>query len=894
MSSSVRDYGSIYSIKNFTLNDIAPKYFEMDDISLLNVGLFGYVNEVMANSNEDLFNTVSTYSQEIFPHKAQIPENIYSYAAFYEVDTLFATPAELQTLLVVKEDDIIQYGSVNGDKYEFVIDSAMTIEIEGIPFMCDYDIIIDCKPHQGDYILSARYNIDHNNSISTIKVPYITSKRIIFHGQKYVALSIWVRQVEREIIETSIITNDKINLPSVIFNYSGSIANFEVFYRENQNDAWTQLKKKLVGATPTREPFCFYRLKSEDEIELTFSPKESYFQPAFNSEIKIVVTTTLGEDGMFPYYKGSNISVIPQSETLSYNNNLIMYAIPQSDCVGGTSGSTLEEIRDLVHERRSTLSVYTNENDLQMYFNNLKHRYGTDILFIKKRDDIFERLFSSFVLLKDAESNFYNTNTVDMYLSQTDFDTIYDQTDRYMIKPGTLFTYTDANSFEVQKISGKLSDPDIKSREEEFLYTNPFLMMVSGNVVGFYLNSINNKYVLDYSYVNNDSITQFICNNVEIHRNAALGDDIYSMSVYISAASELPGPIVDSSGGYLGTLKVKGVLHDAGAEVALLDFNFIEYDESTQYYRFDAELQTDDYVTLNNKMRFKNVTGISDGEAKDVLVPMYDSVFAIYTFYKYEEVERNVNHHLSHIPDIASYTLTNKYTTSNDTNVDFITPMSLMRSTITYEPLNTQELATKVSTGNYKTDISDYRMKLTFVPLVDAKTLNNRETFYHFMETMFVHNIQLENIIDKVLNNHGIDMKFYNTFGKSKNFTVGEEDKILDKVNCSIYFKIFPNLNADVDLESSVKIFIKNYIEQINEKGTNAIYISNLIQQLQNNFKDIKYLKFIKINNYPSNIQVIENKSVDINSLTRLEKQRYVPEYLTLREEDVKIDIIYD
>lgn len=878
--SNTRDYSSIHSIKNFTLNDIAPKYFELDDISLLNVGLFGIVNEVLANASEDIFNAVSVYSQEIFPHKAQIPENIYSYAAFYEVDNLFSVPAEMQTLLVIKEADIISYGVTDGDKYVFVLDSKMTVMIEDIPFMCDYDIIIDCKPHKGDYIISARYDKSYNNSISSISVPYIKSRRIIYQGQKYIALSVWLQQCEREVIETSIITNDKINLPSVQFNYTGQLANFEVFYRENQTDSWRQLTKKLVGSTPIKEPFCFYKIKSDTEIELSFSAKETYFQPMFNSEIKIITTTTLGEDGMFPYYKGNNISVIPESDDYTYNNNLILFAIPQSDSIGGTSGPTLEEIKDLVHERRSTLSVYTTENDLQLYFNNLKHRYGTDILFVKKRDDIFERLFSSFVLLKDVDSNFYNTNTTDLYLYPGDFDTIYDQSDRHMIKPGTLFTYSETDDYTVVKTTGKLSDRDITSREEEFLYTSPFLMMVSGNVVGFYLNSIDKKHVLDYSYVNNNSITQFICNNVEVQRNAALGDNHYVLSVYLTPASELPNPIVNAEGQDLGALKVRGTLSEAQSESCMIDFEFIDFDQSTNFYRYDAIIETDDYITLNNKLRFKNLTSLADGAIEDALVPMFNSEFSLYTFFKYEE-DDNLPHSFEHINGLAGYTLTNKYTTT-DTNIDFITPVKLMRSTVTYEPVN----------SNNRLEVAPYKMKLTFIPLVDAKTVNTRDVFKHFIETLFIHNNQLENIIDKVLNNHGIDMKFYNTFGKSKNFTVDEKDITLDKVNCSIHFKLLPTVGADEELAGSVRRYIKEYIEQINEKGTNAIYISTLIQQLHNNFSDIKYLKFVKINNFPSNIQIIENKSVDINSLSSLEKQRYVPEYLTLREEDVKIEII--
>lgn len=875
-----RDYSSIYSIKDFTIKEIAPKYFPMDDISTLNVGLFGYVTDLISGISEDLFNTVSTYSQEIFPNKAQLPENIYSYAAFYEIDDLFSTAAEMQTYLIIKEEDIINYGVPTNDKYRFVIDSALRIEVEGIPFLCDYDIIINCKPHKGDYIITAQYDIQYDNSLSKITNPYIKTKRIIYGGKKHVALSIWVRQCEREIIETTIITNDKINLPSVTFNYSGKLSSFEAFYRASQNDNWVQLKKRLIGSNPLREPFCFYTIKSDTEIELTFSPKESYFQPAFNSEIKVITTTTKGEEGVFPYYRGTNISVIPYSETHTYNNNLILFAIPQSDSIGGTTGPSIDELRDIVHERRSTLETYTTENDLQLYFSNLKHRYGTDILFIKKRDDIFERVFSSFVLLKDAYGDFYNTNTTDMYLYPDQFDSMIDQSNRHILKAGALFKYVDNKSYIIEKTNGNLSDTNLAEREEEYLYTNPFLMMISGNVVGFYLNSAQQNHALEYSYVNTDSITQFISSNIEISRNATLGDTYYTLSLYLSPTSELIQEIVTVDGTYMGTLKVCGVLYEASAESALVHFDFVDYDNVTNSYRFDAIIETDDYITLNNKVRLKNLISIDDGTTKDFLIQMFDSPLSIYAFYKYPEDEDNTAHHLEHIEEYKGYTITNKYTTSEDFHVNFITPLKLMRSTLTYEP----------ETNPDKN--SPYRMKLTYIPVIDARTINKREVFKHFVETLFIHNNQLESILDKVLNNHGIDMKFYNTYGRSKNFTVGEQDMVLDKVNCSIHFKILPHLGADEELEFSIRLFIKEYIEKINSDGTNAIYISNLIQQLHNNFKDIKYLKFIRINKYPSAVQVIESKTVDINLLEGIYKKQYVPEYLTLREEDIKIEII--
>ena len=58
----IKNYNDIYSIKKMILEDIAPKYFKVEELNTLNVGLFGYVNETIATTTEDTYNTISTYT----------------------------------------------------------------------------------------------------------------------------------------------------------------------------------------------------------------------------------------------------------------------------------------------------------------------------------------------------------------------------------------------------------------------------------------------------------------------------------------------------------------------------------------------------------------------------------------------------------------------------------------------------------------------------------------------------------------------------------------------------------------------------------------------------------------------------------------------------------------
>ena len=64
---SLRDYTALYKIKEYMKDTIAPKYFNLDEIDDTNVGLFGYITEILANNVEDSFFATTMLFKEIFP-----------------------------------------------------------------------------------------------------------------------------------------------------------------------------------------------------------------------------------------------------------------------------------------------------------------------------------------------------------------------------------------------------------------------------------------------------------------------------------------------------------------------------------------------------------------------------------------------------------------------------------------------------------------------------------------------------------------------------------------------------------------------------------------------------------------------------------------------------------
>lgn len=888
---STKNYSSINSIKEFAIDEIAPKYFNMEEVNDLNLGLLGYTTEMIGTVTEDAFNTITTYMNEIFPNLAIIPESIYNYGALFQIDSALAKASKCDVILFVPEEAIIKYATKvtnSTDLYEFYLDSDMVISIEDIRFRPDYDIKINYKKYRNDYIFTAmydmtQYNGPYSNTISDITNPYIKLKRINFEHTKYLQLEIQTHQVDRYDINDNVVDSTIINLPKYTIEFDDYIANFEVFYKAPGSNSYTQLAKKMLGSSPSKEPFCYYKSIDDNRIEISFTSRDNFFQPDYNSEINISYFTTLGEAGNFVEYTGTSITVNPTSTEYDYNNGLTLFAIPLSGAYNGANPLTLDQLKNMVIEKFSTVGSYTNENDLQLYFDNFNYKFNSNILFIKKRDDIFERLFSAFILLKDNSGEIYSTNTLQLELTPDDFDEEFSQSDMYILKPGHLFKYKDS-VLDAAEIIPNVRVEDYETIDEPFLYTNPFLIYFSKSPVGtsYYLTTVDDKYVVDYSYVNNNSLYQFICNKLSVTRNGFSGSDKYKILLSITPTTDLDNPMVienkDENGNVTSTditnsIKVRLIATDGNIDACYLDMKLESWDLDSNIYTFGCEIETDDYIMISNKFRVINMydtsTNLIDGNH---LIPMMDSILKVQTSYT----------------DADGVTmLTNEYKTESNP-ITFIKPMQMIRS-------NSDYIYNGDGTVNSDGIIENgtYRIKIGSSPLLRASVLNNdtkARELYNIITTQYNY---IDSILNVITNNYSIDLKFYNTYGKSKNFYIGDTGNILlNKVNISIKFKIHPVFGTvEDDLIRDVKIFIKDYIENINDSGTNTFYVSNLITELETNFKEIEYLKFMGINDYSTDIQAIVNLTTDLDTLTKSERINYVPEYLTLNLDDVIIEI---
>lgn len=551
MTSKIRAYTSFSSVEKWWLDDIAPNYFDMDEVNLYRTGIFGYINEVMATVTEDSWNAINIARREFYPISAQYTQSIYKMAALQELDLPMVSPACCTCILIIPEKDIISKGTLNGDTITYIIDDTLKAPIGSHTFMLDYPIVILAKPNGTKYSYTTHHEIKYKNSIAASTNKYIQHKRIKRNGEYFLLLKVKMQQYVVTNEDETVIRQSVIDTYTADFKINGNLTNFEVFYKESDNSETIQLVKQIDGSNPNTEPFCNYKLTSDNILTIIF-PYNTNFMPAYNSTITVRIYTSEGADGNFPSYK-DDFACIMESEKYPYNNETIIVGICDGPATGGVDKDDLEAFRQKVIDAYATNKTISTESDLQILFNDRSNNDNNRIVFRKERDDIFQRLFGAFMLLKDEDSQIVPTNTINLNMYPTNFSDYYESAKRFILKPGAIFKYRDKASINntlgnVNSISARDMALDLSmdldafeyGENEDFLFTNPFLISVTKdpNVVGYYLNSINESLPFDFSYVNDNSIMQFIVSNLTISRNAILGNDTYELSLSVSPSSD--------------------------------------------------------------------------------------------------------------------------------------------------------------------------------------------------------------------------------------------------------------------------------------------------------------------------------------------------------------------
>lgn len=495
------DYSDKSTSMNKWLEEIAPKYFDFPAEEIHRASQFGYMNEVMATIENDTHHAVSIARREFYPTTAKYLKSFYKMGALQRISYPLANPAIATAVLIIKQDDILKYGYLRnsnfissdggGDEYNFTIDNTMTILAGNIPFMLDYPIKILAKKQRNvftsntnivmsDYAYTVYYDTSTPNDLNTTHSKYIKSRVYKHNGETLLLIKVALRQCTMQRYSTGINTSPVLNNISLEFPFVGDLCNFEVSYSEAYSEVPTPLLKLPLNSNPSSSrKFCMYSMDDKQTLRISF-PENAWFTPKFNSTIEVSIYTTLGEYGNFSQYAGPVICKT-NSEKFPYNNLITITGKIVGSSVGGYSLPNIEDFKNDVIAAYATNKTITTSQDLQIMFDSIAMDTRNRIIFDKRRDDVFERLYGAYMLIKDLNGHVIPTNSITGEVRSTNVDVQdygdFDKVTRYdngitgIIKPGRVWKY---HSGVVEcPIQEKNDDGTYKYVDDQFTtYTN--------------------------------------------------------------------------------------------------------------------------------------------------------------------------------------------------------------------------------------------------------------------------------------------------------------------------------------------------------------------------------------------------------------------------------------
>ncbi|MDE6041657.1 MAG: hypothetical protein K2F99_08790, partial [Muribaculaceae bacterium] len=454
----IKSYESAAEITQFWLNEIVPRYFDADKVNTYRAGTFGYINDILSTTAEDSMHAMIIAKREVLPNTAKFTKSLYLHAAARLMDAPMGIPATANVLLMFQESELLKYGTTQGNLHTFILDDTFVAKVDGIPFMMDYPLVIlSQRRENGRYAHTTHYDLYVNNTLADSVEKYLPNKMLHYRGTDYLIVEAKMRQLYRSHAVKLVTANTIISTVTMDFMYDGMLANFEVFYKEDDSSPEVQLLKVMEDSNIPKVPFCWYKIVDEYIIRLMF-PANVYFAPKLNSTIRIEIYTTLGSGGNFDQYNSDIISE-NTSTKYPYNTQVPVFGTVDGPSSGGADTIETEEFREAVMRAYATNMTFITNDDLQRYFDTLMVGTKDRFKFTKQRDDSFVRLHGAFLRMRDSTDNVVPTNTLDIILdpleSAADFDIYADAVKRRILKPGALFTYrhdTTKNKYILRRI----------------------------------------------------------------------------------------------------------------------------------------------------------------------------------------------------------------------------------------------------------------------------------------------------------------------------------------------------------------------------------------------------------------------------------------------------------
>lgn len=730
MSNNSAFSADIYNTSAF-VNNIKKNFIEDVNEDTLLSGTFGFMSAIFQEEMSGTIRAMAEVANEPFPTKARYDTSVYSHAINTDILDINAVPSSMQCRLGFLEKELLK----NMSDDTFVIDRDSSFYIEDKEFHLEYDVILRRTVintgGNKETIYTARYDFSKENILSNVESPYLDPPIIAkFSGDTYVWVTCILRQYSVSNLYKKIITNNPIDNKTVEFEFENQLAGFTIQAFEGD---------KVINLVPTPDGkptgdtyYAYYEYLASADIdssEIRIKFDRTSYEPPLNSEVLIRIYTTLGDKGRFTYGQDYTLSTIT-SDTYNYHNIPVLLW-PISDSVGGLDRKSVNELRKIVPKEALARGSITSIADLEGYFNRLDSEY-IKTKFYQKIYNQIENAFYSYLLIKE-NNVIIPTNTVNALTKDINYTQSYNG--RYVVKPGQVLFYRNSSSratyitheqweywktvddyiFKVKTKEITMEDvpeeckDDVKysidNNDSHFYYGSPFTMIINTEphvYASYYLMIMDKKYPINYEFVNNNSVLQFIGSNIEWNRKYT--EMVAEKYVYHAGIT-----LVQNINADMGVIKLSKpedendepeiiennlmviavIYNDNHEPVAYMPGFLASYTSNVRKYKYQIDITTNDIINEDNYIRLTNVYipgGDINGEPQqgDVFVN-YESNMEIFVLCKFVDEFGNLTTYGlgenigSIVPHLEGYSLLNSYTVKN---VQFFTNYSHIVSSI--------------------------------------------------------------------------------------------------------------------------------------------------------------------------------------------------------------------
>ena len=868
----------IYDIVN-SVNNVKKRYLPDEDETTLALGVFGFLTDTESKKIQTSTIMTGELGNEMFPLRSKLTKNVLTHAIYNNIHDINAVPAHMTINMGIKIDDLNRYMEYD----RFVIDHMCPIFVgKDYEFHFDYDIVIQ-RSYVGNedtisqgYIYSAHYDMSEKNNISNITVAYLKQPFVMQLGNyNYLIFQALARQVTIEETIDKIIVDSIIANKTYTFTFENQIADFDVYVTDNGKE--TRLTPILYGSrTEGIENYCWYLFISDDTIRITFDSK-SYI-PGLNSDIYIKAKTTLGAGGNFRYKKvdetAQGFYVDISSDRYNYNK-ITCYMVAVTDSVDGTDRKTKAQLQKLIPKAALSRGSITTETDVENYFNLIDSDYNR-LVMQKKVDNQLSRIWYGYFVLKDEEMNVIPSNTIKIQFNTEDERMYLCEDGRYVLPAGTMLLY------DSETLTGTIIDeseiPELYTdeyfNERYYYYMTVYNLILNPDPLyaAFYLTITNIDQFFNFSWVNENSVMQFVANRCHFERNLLTDQNEYKFTFNIAQSipqdyelyveeevqekDPVTGDIIDKTI-ITNNMKTILVLYKNDGPYRWVEGKLTNFDFSNYISSWEFILETDNGLDNMNNIKILDLHP-AGFDASNINYGYFDAntKAVVYILGKFKDGE-NGRYDLDEIaPGMEGYTVTNIYEVNS--GLDFFENF-------------TNVLDTKVLAS----EDDGYAYSVTGVPVVGLHYMDTEEHATYLIDAIKDKKAYIDYCLILLENSMNVDFKFFNTYGPSLTYSIGDkQETMINHVDLCMKFRVKLKNNSDIYTRDQIIMDIKAYVEDLYNTGD--LDVPALITQLMNNYKEkIKYVEFMNYNNFWLGVQHIEKLDVD--------DPHIVPEFLNIR-----------